>query len=434
MRAGLLALGCVVLATMTAAAPAAPGPGEDAAAAAPAIKPLTLELAATDAMPPAQPPPGPDAPTPPGQPTKPAAPPEGYKTGACHLLLTGDAEVTFTALKHSKSMWEGELGLLFLIQFNDRLLAEVAIDTSIASMPLGGEPDRNLTLAHANLSYRINDRLTVAAGILHVPFGLHMQHFGAPWINQFPDDPLPYADRGLAPDVALGVVLTGAAPVGPNSRITYSFYVTDGAELSTQDPGAAGDLTMDRFHNFEYVNRNQGAKAVGGRLACLPCPDLEVGFSVQGSKVEPEHFKDTNQFLFGIHAAYFREFQQVKGQIRARAEWIWSNVDERTFDPTGALGFGPLRYNNNRNGGYWQAGYRPTRCGNAVLANTEFLIRYDRLNVSENAPSGGSEDRWTPGVAYWITPSMVIKAAYEYDKMQGSPADNLLIVQFAIGF
>jgi hypothetical protein len=406
-----------------------PPPAAAGAAGPPGVEIPTLSLtlnADAPAPPPAQSPPKDAAPK--------DAPPAPYKPGGMHLLITGDTSFTFTAQRHARGVFEGELNPFFVVQWNDRLISEFAVESSIANNPLGGEPIRNMTLAHANLFYSVCDGLAVGAGLFHVPFGAHMHHFGKGWINQFPDDPLPFADRSLAPDTALGVMATGAVPVGRQSQLTYAVYATDGPTLITGDEEEAGDLDMDRFHNFEYRSHNQGLKAIGGRVSCLPIPDIELGFSIQGGKVEPEHFRNTDQLLWGIDASYFHEFEELKGQVRARAEWIWSNVDGRTFDPAGALGFGPLKFNNNRNGGYVQVGYRPTQCENAVLQNTEFCLRYDRLSISPSAPGGGNENRVTPGVAYWFTPSVVAKLAYEYDKMQGAPADHFLIFQFAVGF
>jgi len=436
MKIAIPLLGLVVLALASAASA---GQAAEAAPAAEAPKPAVwrapvspVAVAAPTLM---IPPAAPAALSPPAEaPPKEAPPPGAYKPGGFHILVTGDADVTFTARRHGRSMWEGALSPLFLIQFNDRLLMELAIESDIATNPLGGEPDRNLTLGHANLSYIVCDRLAVGAGIFHTPFGVHVQHYGPPWINQFPDDPLPFADRSLVSEVALGAFATGAAPVGTDSQINYSMFIGDGSELITDDPDAAGDMMHDRFHNFEYKNRNQGAKSIGGRVGFVPTPGLEFGASVMGARVNPEHFRHTTQVLWGLDASYVHDFEQLKGRVRARAEWIWSNTQERTFDPDGSLGFGPLRFNNNRNGGYWQISYRPTQCGNDILKNAEFGVRYDRLTVSHFAPGGGNENRWTPCVAYWFTPSAVAKVAYEYDRVHGMPADHFLIVQFAIGF
>jgi hypothetical protein len=57
------------------------------------------------------------------------------------------------------------------------------------------------------------------------------------------------------------------------------------------------------------------------------------------------------------------------------AQYAWTRVDHAVFDPTGALGFGPLSFSNKRDGGYAQIAYRPTKVDVDFLKNFEAIFR-----------------------------------------------------------
>ncbi|HLY76218.1 MAG TPA: hypothetical protein VKU80_19110, partial [Planctomycetota bacterium] len=128
----------------------------------------------------------------------------------------------------------------------------------------------------------------------------------------------------------------------------------------------------------------------------------------------------------------------LQGTVSVYGQWTWSSVTRATYDPTGVLGFGPVNFANHRDGGYLQASYRPSMSDVTVLQNMEFVVRYDVLHRPPQAPDPVDDHRTTVGVDYWITPSAVIKVAYEWDKKDGpagGPVNaNGTLVQFAMGF
>jgi hypothetical protein len=124
----------------------------------------------------------------------------------------------------------------------------------------------------------------------------------------------------------------------------------------------------------------------------------------------------------------------LKGLINFRAQWVWSHVGDFVYDPDGQQGFGPLEFNNNRNGGYVELAYRPTHIDNDIIKNFEPVVRYDRFNQL-HTPVGFDEQRWTLGLNYWVTPSAVVKLAYEIDDKNGGARDqNAFLMQAAVGF
>ena len=118
------------------------------------------------------------------------------------------------------------------------------------------------------------------------------------------------------------------------------------------------------------------------------------------------------------------------GTINLHAQWVWSQIDRLDY---GVAGVAPL-FSNNRNGGYVQLAYRPTRVHNIIVQSLEPVVRYDVIK-QKKTPVGFDEDRWTVGLNYWLNPSTVVKAAYEFDHQNGSGhSGNAFLLQVAVGF
>jgi hypothetical protein len=220
--------------------------------------------------------------------------------------------------------------------------------------------------------------------------------------------------------------LRASVPVG-SLKFTYSAYVGNAPELRTDptivDPTEVGTLEFDNFDNIgNHV-------AAGGRIGFFPIPQLEVGYGLQYANVAPSGYgSSVNSWLQSPYLSYVRESAALKGTVNVKAQWVWSNVGNYTY--VGAPGF-----NNNRNGGYAQIAYRPARVDNAIIKNLEAVFRYDMLN-QVNTPTGVDETRYTVGLNYWLGPSTVVKAAYQFDRQTGPNADphDALLLQMATGF
>lgn len=167
------------------------------------------------------------------------------------------------------------------------------------------------------------------------------------------------------------------------------------------DPETAG---LVGFKNFEDTNEN---KAFGGRIGFFPIPQLEVGYGAEWSEVEPKgsSLGSVDAFLQSADLNYTRDSDLLRGTIDARFQWAWSDVDTVTFDPDGTSGFGPLRFNNDRSGGYGQLAYRPSKLDNGFVRHLEAVVRFDALDAPGGAPAAFDEERWTIGLNYWLAPS-----------------------------
>ena len=258
---------------------------------------------------------------------------------------------------------------------NDHLLFEAGLGFDIGTDGTNSS-STDVSLGVADASVIINDNLIVGGGLFVVPFGQYHNHFDPPWINKLPDDPIIFSDNS-APQSEVGFFTKGVYPVTwmskmlPSAKFTYDLYLANGPNLITNDPGAAGQL------NFaDYTDLNNG-KAVGGRLAFLPHPNVEFGYSIQYSQTSPNGFPHVHALLQAADFNWVQECRPLGGVFTTRAEWVWSQLESATYDPTGSQGFGPIRLGEWTQGGYCTLAYRPTLCGNQWLRNTEYIFRYD---------------------------------------------------------
>jgi hypothetical protein len=352
--------------------------------------------------------------------------------GTSTFTIAGDAAIGFTNQRKTNSTFSAGFAPVFLFAPTDRLLFEAAADIGI-STDENNSSSTSFDLTIANASYLVSDHLIVGGGLFVVPFGQYHNHFDPPWINKLPDDPLVFSDGGLSPGSQVGLFVKGVVPAPfvqkslPNSKITYDLYLTNGPNLITNDPEAAGQLNFD-----DFTDLNNG-KAIGGRIAFLPRPNIEIGYSIQYAQTSPSGFPDVRALLQAVDFNWVQECRPLGGIFTTRAEWVWSNVEDATYDPDGSLGFGPTRFSNNRNGGYVMLAYRPTLSESKFLRDTEYIIRYDTMRSSSAAPGGDHEQRYTLGIDYWITPSWVLKAAYQFDDKKNGPNQNAFYVQMGIG-
>ena len=350
------------------------------------------------------------------------------RLGDTKFMMSGYGVAGYTDKRHENSTFSAQFNPIFLWKLDDRLFFESELEFELES-PEGAESSETETsVEYANMTYILNDYMTAGAGKFLLPFGIFNERLHPAWINKLPDRPLPYDDEvGLAPEAGIGAFLRGAIPAD-SMKFKYAFYVDNGPALITDNPDKAGMLDLD---NFNDDNHN---KAVGGRLGFLPIPELEMGYSIQGAKVNQNDFPNVDMLLQAVDLSYKRQIDDIKGTIDMHAEYVWSEVDDATYGPSATPSFGPLRFDNDREAYYIQASYRPTQADEKFLKNLEFVLRYDSLNVPDNAPGSVDEHRWTPGIDYWLNPSTVLKVAYEFDERDGEDDRNALLVQTAIGF
>lgn len=348
--------------------------------------------------------------------------------GETKLLITGDAAVGFDAHRHSDSTFNAGVAPRLLWKINDRLMFDAALDIGIGS-DANGNNATSVDLTIASLTYIINDYMVVGGGQFVAPFAAYHRNFDPPWINKLPDDPLVFSDGGLAPGSVLGMFVSGGIPVGP-TKFNYAFYACNGPVLLTNDSTKAGSL------DFQNATDRNNDKAFGGRVGFLPIPELEVGYSFLCGEAAPSGSPKAHSFTQAFDVNYIKQIEPVLGTLTLRGEWVFSHVNDTTVsgvDSTGTAFTTPAT-GNNANGGYVMVAYRPTLCSNKLLQNTEFIFRYDRMDIPTNLPPGVHEQRYTLGLDYWFNPRAVFKLAYECDDVAHGAGNRAIMAQFGLGF
>src|SRR6266571_4416517 len=341
--------------------------------------------------------------------------------GTTKFLLAGYGTAGFTARSGEDPFFDAAFNALFLWKMTDRLFFE-------GEMELEFEDEATtINLEVAQASYLLNDYITIGVGRFLNPMNFFVERQHMNWVNKLPDKPLAVYD-GLFPESELGGQLRGVIPIGP-TKLEYAAFVANAPGLITA-PDDFSELGMLDFDNDANTG---GHVAVGGRVGFIPIPPIEVGYGIQRSKVGPRNHAVEN-ILQSADFNYVSDSALLKGLINFRAQWVWSHVGHFVFDLDGEQGFGPLEFNNNRNGGYAQISYRPTHIVNDYIKNFEGVFRYDRFNQL-HTPVGFDEQRFTIGLNYWLTPSAVLKLAYEFDDKNGGARDqDAFMLQATVGF
>jgi hypothetical protein len=344
--------------------------------------------------------------------------------GGTNFIVTGDVFMNYNDRNGRASTFRAKFAPIFLWQINDKLLAEAEVE--IFPIREAGENGTDVALEYGDLMWSPTDWLTLGAGKFLLPFG-YVNPYHAAWLNEFPDKPFmldPDSGKSIEQDAGIGVFARGNVKVA-GTNVGYAVYVINGPSLITDDPANVGKLEVDN-----NVDLND-AKTVGGRIAWQPIPELMVGYSIHGGEVQPAGFSQSvTEVSQDVEFSYVKQISQISGQFKARGEYVFSHIGRATY--TGPTG--PISFRNNRNGGYVMVGYRPTLVHNSVLSKCEFLARYETLDVPNGAPGSFDEKRTTLGVDYWITPSVVVKAAYEWDDTSGAQDQNALLFQAVFGF
>ncbi len=345
--------------------------------------------------------------------------------GSTKTLLTGYGSAGFINQDNGgDKKFSATFNPIFLWKLNDRLLFEGELEAELEGH------DTSIALELAQISYVLNDYATFGAGKFLNPMDYFVERQHMAWVNKMPDKPLAVYD-GLLPETEVGAQVRGGVPIGP-TKLGYAFYLANANALNADTNNVAPEElgTLD-YNNFDNTGNHI---AVGGRVGFFPIPELEFGYGFQYADVAPPRSGTVNSLLQSVDLSYVHDSERFKGVINAKAQWIWSHVDSFTYDPDGTIG-GPFKFNNNRDGGYVQLAYRPTRVSNGFIKNFEPVFRYDMLNQNKT-PTGVDETRYTFGLNYWLGPMSVIKVAYEIDHQSGENADhhNGILMQFATGF
>ena len=298
---------------------------------------------------------------------------------------------------------------LFLFQYRDRVFFEAELEVEIEE---DGETENHLE--YANVSYFVNDNLTLSVGKFLSPLGYFRQNLHPAWVNRLPSAPPGFGHDGAAPESEIGVQLRGGVPIGDN-RLNYSFYIGNGPELDAEDEEVHGILTDG------FTRDADGRQVFGGRLGFQPSLHFEVGLSAavgdtsvtedHGIEVEDEPIRDYE--AFGVDFVYHWTDAEIRG------EYIRQDIG------TAPLSVAP-------EGGEWEAWYLQ---GNYSFAQNrwEGVLRYADFD-SPHATQ--RQKQWVVGINRLISASAILKLAYEINSndVGASTDDNRWLFQATYGF
>lgn len=352
---------------------------------------------------------------------------DSTRPGTTKFLLSGYGVAGYEDRPGESGKFYAGFNPIFLWSLSDRLFFEGELELELTS------DATDVALEYANLSYLVNDYVTAKAGKFLAPFGTFADRLHPAWINKLPDFPLGVGHGGIGPMALVGGQLSGGSNLGP-TKLNYAVYAANGPLQSphTDMPEEIGALD---FNNFTETN----SRSYGGRIGFLPIPELEVGYSLQ-LVTGPVDAR-----LQAVDLAYTREFGGLHGTLDMRGQWIWSDAGNFSYLPEmapraegAAPDAMPIAFENRRNGGYVQLAYRPTLATNHIVKNFEIVGRYDRLSLPTAVGFSDDPEHFTFGLNYWLSPSTVIRAAYQFDLsdpyLDADLNGNALLFQAAMGF
>jgi len=376
---------------------------------------------------------------------------EPYKASQTQFMVRGYAHAGLNYQKVGDEAESSFVGTtfnpLFIFKHGDRLLFESELEFAFEDGQL------EIGFEYANMSYLLNDYMTIRMGKMLLPFGTFIERLHPSWINKFANAPLGFGHGGISPASGIGVELRGAIPVG-SMKVTYSGYVTNGPRLNSgldadgnpDEPDEAGQLI---FNNFED---NNGKKGYGGRLAILPLSNssLEIGGSVYGGAVgnaDDPLYSGTGAMLYAVDLSFVRQVSAVKGIIDIKGQYNLTNVDEATYfepedDGLGNITLEEYTFENSSSAYFGQISYRPSMAGNDVVKNFELAYRYSAFNAPEGAEWEQESKQWSVALNYYVNWRTLLKLSYQSTNQAGghgvaegeSIQTDGLFVHWALGF
>lgn len=308
-----------------------------------------------------------------------------------------------------------------LFKMGDDVLFESELDFGLH------DGTTSLSLEHAQVHYLGWNRVQFTAGKFHLPFGIWMH---PTWINKMPDPPLLYghAHSGVAEEALLPILFDVGAKamskisLGSGWSLGTSLWISQGPKLVAEtgeeghEHAAAPEtaLTEEEPHleiprvgyGISFPDNNEN-KMVGGRLRFMNRTNMMIGLAGFYARYDPAGelgITGTNLSL---------KWQPGRYDLRGEGILLWQQVAHHEEEETA------------RKGGYYLQLTRRIRA-------YEPVVRWSHLPAStlEGAPVQSERRQLAFGLNYWITPSIPLKASYQW-ALDGPDGVRL---QWAFGF
>lgn len=308
------------------------------------------------------------------------------KPGTTNFLMRGYSHSGFQSIDGNSSFVSGQFAPILLWQHGNKILFESELEIEFEGNGV------QFALEYANISYILNDYLTLRIGNFLTPFGAFNDRIHPAWINKLSTAPLGMGHDPVGPTSEFGAEIRGASQVG-SSKINYSFYLSNGVILSVHDEDTteAPEVSISGL-NFED---NNNEKALGGRIGFLPFSNssLELGVSTQYSSNignMDSQFEDVGNLNYAFDLSFVKNsISSLKGNIDIKAQWNQSNIDEfEVVLPDGD----ELLFDQASSAYYAQLAYRPSLTNSPLLSKLEFVGRYSGIDLPESPEEHGDEE------------------------------------------
>lgn len=342
---------------------------------------------------------------------------QDYKPSKTQFMIRGYGHAGYNYTKvgdEVSSTFDGStFAPIFMFKHGDRLLFETELEFVLEDGAL------EVGFEYANMSYVLNDYMTIRGGKFLLPFGSFVEKLHPAWINKLNNAPLGFGHGGIAPSSGVGAELRGAFPI-KGIKVSYSLYTTNGPRINdgSDEPDEAGQLI---FNNFEDNNVN---KAVGGRFAIFPLTNssLELAGSFYTGQVGDtgSQYEKVQANLYAFDMSYVKMISAIKGIIDIKGQYNYSSVDEAEFyEPEDDGTLSPYTFDNKSTAYFGQLSYRPTMSGSDFVKRLELVGRYSTMNTPEGSEWEQKSVQTTVGLNYWITWRALLKFTYQNTVQEG---------------
>lgn len=272
-----------------------------------------------------------------------------------------------------------------------------------------GPDDVETEVEYAQLDYEGFSNVQLAAGQFLLPFGVFGERLHMGWINKMPDLPLLYADEAVAEDELMslpsdiGVMARYARTLGPTTDLDVSLYATQGPHMAA--PPALDEPADVSFGNT-FMDQNSN-KLLGARVGVVVAPKFEIygsGFTSTYDSSNTLHYNAANL------AVIWRPMgAQVLGEVAYVGQEFADTAQISTLKRVGYFVQASRRF------GYFEPVLRWEQLSEGTAAGVTYRDGLRRFGV---------------GLNYWVTATMPVKAAYEWN----SAGNDQLLVQWVFGF
>lgn len=375
------------------------------------------------------------------------------------FLVTGYGSAGYRATLAAGSTpndFKASLAPVFLWQISDRFLFEGELEFRLEEGVTEAE------LEYAQIDYSLTDNVKLVAGKFLLPFNVFTERMHPTWINSFVSPPPVYGGHhgGAGPAEALLPVLSDVGfqarstfNLGRFGYLTASGFVTQGPRIEAEEGGGHGSEEAGTAASFRSF------RSPGARLA--PDPATRRA-SAAVSSSEEEHGHHVPEVVFGTNFEDNNEDKMVGGRIGGGiAPYFEVDVSAMTgeYDDAGDLrltSYGAHaegRYAGFELHGEWirteqqvadeETGEISTLTRDGYWAQLSYRyrkwepqVRWGQLFEGDLHGETVKEDgeQLALGLAYWLEPSLGLKAEYLINYEDADLANNRLALQWAFGF